>query len=88
VLTAVIQEAYIQDISTRSVDELVKAMGMGGIARAQGAVNWSYSSPGRCGSSFPTTTSWCELIGCSTSLGCRCGGRFMICCDSGGGLQR
>ena len=29
-LTAVIQEAYIQGISTRSADELVKAMGMGG----------------------------------------------------------
>ena len=27
-LTAVVQEAYIQGISTRSVDELVKAMGM------------------------------------------------------------
>jgi putative transposase len=30
-LAAVIQEAYIQGVSTRSVDELVKAMGMGGI---------------------------------------------------------
>ena len=29
-LTAVIQEAYVQGISTRSVDELVKAMGHGG----------------------------------------------------------
>ncbi|NMN73998.1 transposase [Rhizobium sp. 57MFTsu3.2] len=29
-LTAVIQEAYIQGISTRSVDDLVKAMGMSG----------------------------------------------------------
>ena len=26
-LTAVIQEAYVQGISTRSVDDLVKAMG-------------------------------------------------------------
>lgn len=34
-LTAVIQEAYIQGISTRSVDDLVKAMGMGGSARAR-----------------------------------------------------
>jgi transposase-like protein len=31
-LTAVIQEAYIQGISTRSVDDLVKAMGMSGIS--------------------------------------------------------
>lgn len=34
-LTAVIQEAYIQGISTRSVDELVKALGMTGITRSQ-----------------------------------------------------
>ena len=33
-LTAVIQEAYIQGISTRSVDELVKAMGMSGISKS------------------------------------------------------
>ena len=31
-LTAVIQEAYIRGISTCSVDDLVKAMGMGGIS--------------------------------------------------------
>ena len=34
-LTAVIQEAYVQGISTRSVDDLVKAMGMGGISKSQ-----------------------------------------------------
>jgi putative transposase len=34
-LTAVIQEAYVQGISTRSVDELVKALGMGGISKSQ-----------------------------------------------------
>ena len=34
-LAAVIQEAYIQGVSTRSVDELVKAMGMGGISKSQ-----------------------------------------------------
>lgn len=34
-LTAVIQEAYIQGISTRSVDDLVKALGMTGITRSQ-----------------------------------------------------
>jgi len=31
----VIQEAYIQGISTRSVDDLVKAMGMSGISKSQ-----------------------------------------------------
>jgi putative transposase len=34
-LTAVIQEAYVQGISTRSVDELVKALGMAGISKSQ-----------------------------------------------------
>ena len=34
-MTAVIQEAYIQGVSTRSVDELVKAMGMTGISKSQ-----------------------------------------------------
>jgi putative transposase len=34
-LTAVIQEAYVQGISMRSVDELVKALGMGGISKSQ-----------------------------------------------------
>ena len=34
-LTAVIQEAYVQGISTRSVDFLVKAMGMTGISKSQ-----------------------------------------------------
>ncbi len=34
-LTAVIQEAYIQGISTRSVDDLVQAMGMSGISKSQ-----------------------------------------------------
>src|ERR1051326_958103 len=34
-LTAVIQGAYIQGISTRSVDDLVKAMGMSGISKSQ-----------------------------------------------------
>jgi len=34
-LAAVIQEAYIHGVSTRSVDELVKAMGMTGISKSQ-----------------------------------------------------
>src|SRR5262244_3546453 len=34
-LAAVVQEAYIQGVSTRSVDELVKALGMSGISRSQ-----------------------------------------------------
>jgi putative transposase len=34
-LAAVIQEAYVQGVSTRSVDDLVKAMGMTGISKSQ-----------------------------------------------------
>ena len=34
-LTAVVQEAYIQGISTRSVDGLVQAMGLSGISKSQ-----------------------------------------------------
>jgi transposase-like protein len=34
-LTAVIQEAYVHGISTRSVDDLVRAMGMDGVSKSQ-----------------------------------------------------
>jgi len=34
-LTSVILEAYVQGISTRSVDDLVKAMGMDGVSKSQ-----------------------------------------------------
>jgi transposase-like protein len=31
----VVQEAYVQGVSTRSVDDLVQAMGMTGISKSQ-----------------------------------------------------
>ena len=34
-LTAVIQKAYVEGIPTRSVDNLVKAMGISGISKSQ-----------------------------------------------------
>ena len=34
-LTAVIEEAYIQGVSTRSVDDLVRAMGAAGVSKSQ-----------------------------------------------------
>jgi putative transposase len=34
-LTAVVQEAYVHGVSTRNVDDLVKAMGMSGISKSQ-----------------------------------------------------
>ena len=32
---AVIQEAYVHGVSTRSVDDLIKAMGAGGMSKSQ-----------------------------------------------------
>jgi putative transposase len=40
-LTAVIQESYVRGISTRSVDDLVKAMGMEGISKSQVSRLWT-----------------------------------------------
>jgi transposase-like protein len=34
-MTAVIQEPYVQGVSTRSLDDLVKAMGMPGVSTRQ-----------------------------------------------------
>jgi putative transposase len=34
-LTAVNQEAYMHGVSTRSVDDLVKALGMSGVSKSQ-----------------------------------------------------
>ena len=34
-LAAMIQEAYVKGISTRSVDDLVKALGMSGVSKSQ-----------------------------------------------------
>ncbi len=50
-LTAVIQEAYIQGVSTRSVDDLVKAMGASGISKSQ--VSRTLRGDRRAGADFP-----------------------------------
>lgn len=52
-MTAVIQGAKIQEISTRSVDELIKAMGMSGVSKSQvsGLCSWWESSPASAPSS-------------------------------------
>jgi putative transposase len=34
-LTAVVQEAYVHGVSTRSVDDLVRAMGATGVSKSQ-----------------------------------------------------
>jgi putative transposase len=48
-LTAVIQKAYIQGISTRSVDDLVKAMGMDGISKSQVSRLCKINRQAQCG---------------------------------------
>jgi putative transposase len=69
-LSAVVQEAYVHGVSTRKVDELVKALGMGGISksllsvgsarnstrrlRASGAGRWRALTL-TCGSTPPTS---------------------------------
>jgi putative transposase len=34
-LTAVVQETYVQGVSTRAVDDLVQAMGISGISKSE-----------------------------------------------------
>ncbi len=59
-LTAVIQEAYIQGISTRSVDDLVKALGMAGVSKSstrgsgRSSIGRSKATGRTCGSTRPT----------------------------------
>ena len=38
-LVAVVQEAYAQHVTTRSVDDLVEAMSMTGISKSQGVAS-------------------------------------------------
>lgn len=61
-LAAVVQEAYVHGVSTRSVDDLVKAMGMTGISAFEfdylsgifhqtgAAETFSWWGPSRCSS--------------------------------------
>ena len=67
-LTAVIQEAYVQGISTRSVDDLVKALGMSGVSKSQVSrlVNTGADFPISAGEDFPTL--W--RFRCSAGVGC------------------
>jgi putative transposase len=66
-LTAVIQEAYVQGVSTRSVDDLVKAMGMSGISKSQSLPPRRRGSPGCAGRSTarspPSSTGRSKAIG-------------------------
>ena len=46
-LSAVVQEAYVHGISTRKVNELVKALGMTGISKSLMSLSSARSSMGR-----------------------------------------
>ena len=50
-LSAVVQEAYVHGVSTRKVDELVKALGMGGISKSLISRNCAKSSTRRLSAS-------------------------------------
>ena len=45
-LVATVREAYVQGVSTRRVDDLVKALGLDGISKSQGAPRRSHIYPG------------------------------------------
>src|SRR5262245_1027609 len=70
-LTAVIQEAYVQGVSTRSVDDLVKAMGMSGISKSQSLPPRRRGSHGCAARS--TTRSRLSSIGRWKATGPMCG---------------
>jgi transposase-like protein len=58
-LYAVVMEAYVHGVSTRSVDELVEAMG-----------SWSGSQSPRSAASVAASTSWWRPAGSAGSNGC------------------
>lgn len=70
-MAAVIQEAYVQGVSTRSVDDLVKAMGMTGISKSQSLPR---RRPGSAGSARSWTSgSRPSSIARSRATGLICG---------------
>ena len=77
-LTAVIQEAYIQGVSTRSVDALVQAMGMSGISKSQ-VSRLCEAIDGKIAAFLdrPLEGDWPYLWLDATYLRCRTGGRIV-----------
>jgi transposase-like protein len=77
-LTAVIQEAYIQGVSTRSVDALVQAMGMSGISKSQ-VSRLCEEIDGKIEAFLnrPLEGDWPYLWLDATYLKCRTGGRII-----------
>ena len=77
-LTAVIQEAYIQGVSTRSVDALVQSMGMSGISKSQ-VSRLCEEIDGKIAAFLnrPLEGDWPYLWLDATYLRCRTGGRIV-----------
>ena len=77
-LTAVIQEAYFQGVSTRSVDALVQAMGMSGISKSQ-VSRLCEEIDGKIAAFLdrPLEGDWPYLWLDATYLKCRTGGRIV-----------
>ena len=77
-LSAVIQEAYIQGVSTRSVDALVQAMGMSGISKSQ-VSRLCEEIDGKIEAFLnrPLEGDWPYLWLDATYLKCRTGGRIV-----------
>ena len=77
-LTAVIQEAYIQGVSTRSVDALVQAMGMSGISKSQvSRLCEEIDDKIAAFLNRPLEGDWLYLWLDATYLKCRTGGRIV-----------
>ena len=55
-LVAVVQEAYVQGVSTRRVDDLVQALGLDGISKSQ--VSRAVPGAGRRGRALPHAGGW------------------------------
>ena len=77
-LTAVIQEAYIHGISTRSVDDLVKAMGGSGVSKSQvSRLGEEIDERGNAFLSRPREGTWRYLWIDATYVKAREGGRIV-----------
>ena len=75
-LTAVIQEAYIKGISTRSVDDLVKALGMSGVSKSQVSRLCAELVAHACGAG---TGHYIPSVGGASGMGVVARHRLVIC---------
>jgi transposase-like protein len=61
-LTAVVQEAYVHGVSTRSVDDLVKAMGMSGTNHTVAAIVSHHKGAQARTVGFRRMLAWASLL--------------------------